>query len=64
MLIISRKKDQMITIGDGPEKIEIHILEVGRNRVRLGLKAAKHIPIQTRVYDGAPKENQERRPDP
>ena len=46
MLIISRKKDQKIVVADD---IEITILEVGRNRVRFGIKAPKHIPIQTRI---------------
>jgi len=46
MLIISRKKDQKIIVADN---IEITILEVGRNRVRFGIKAPKDIPIQTRL---------------
>jgi carbon storage regulator CsrA len=46
MLIISRKKDHRIVVA---EEIEITILEVGRNRVRFGIKAPKHIPIQTRL---------------
>ena len=46
MLIISRKKDQKIILADD---IEITILEVGRNRVRFGIKAPKHIPINTRL---------------
>lgn len=46
MLIISRKKDQKIIIADD---IEITILEVGRNRVRFGIKAPKDIPIHTRL---------------
>ena len=46
MLIISRKKDQKIIVAD---EIEITILEVGRNRVRFGIKAPKHIAIQTRI---------------
>ena len=46
MLIISRKKDQKIILSDD---IEITILEVGRNRVRFGIKAPKHVPIHTRL---------------
>jgi carbon storage regulator len=49
MLIISRKKDQKIILADD---IEITILEVGRNRVRFGIKAPKHIPIHTRLKMG------------
>jgi carbon storage regulator CsrA len=55
MLIISRKKDQKIIVADD---IEITILEVGRNRVRFGIKAPKHIPIEmetrTSPLDGLP----------
>ena len=46
MLIISRKKDEKIIVA---EDIEITILEVGRNRVRFGIKAPKEITIQTRL---------------
>jgi carbon storage regulator len=46
MLIVSRKKDQKIIVAD---EVEITILEVGRNRVRFGIKAPKHIHIQTRL---------------
>lgn len=53
MLIISRKKDQKIVVAD---EIEITILEVGRNRVRFGIKAPKHIPIQTRIKADDPME--------
>jgi carbon storage regulator CsrA len=53
MLIISRKKDQRIVVADD---IEITILEVGRNRVRFGIKAPKHIPIQTRIKSDQPTE--------
>jgi carbon storage regulator len=49
MLIISRKKDQKIVLADD---IEITILEVGRNRVRFGIKAPKDIPIHTRLKTG------------
>ena len=46
MLIISRKKDEKIILADD---IEITILEVGRNRVRFGIKAPKSVPIHTRL---------------
>jgi carbon storage regulator len=48
MLIISRKKEQKIIVAD---EIEITILDIGRNRVRFGIKAPKHIQIQTRLKD-------------
>jgi carbon storage regulator CsrA len=48
MLIISRKKEQKIIVADD---IEITILEIGRNRVRFGIKAPKTIPIQTHLKE-------------
>jgi carbon storage regulator len=45
MLILSRKREQKIVVAD---EIEITILEIGRNKVRFGIKAPKRIPIQTR----------------
>jgi carbon storage regulator len=48
MLIVSRKKDQKIIVAD---EIEITILEIGRNRVRFGIKAPRHIHIQTRLKE-------------
>jgi carbon storage regulator len=48
MLIISRKKEQKIVVAD---EIEITILEIGRNRVRFGIKAPKHVPIHTRLKE-------------
>ena len=54
MLIISRKKDQKIIVADD---IEITSLDVGRNRVRFGIKAPKNIPIQTRLKSSPVPEN-------
>jgi carbon storage regulator len=51
MLVISRKKDEQIIVAG---EIEITILQVGRNRVRFGIKAPKHVPIHTRMRTGAP----------
>jgi carbon storage regulator CsrA len=48
MLIISRKKDQKIMVADN---IEITILEVGRNRVRFGIKAPRHVTIHTHLKE-------------
>ncbi len=42
MLVLSRKRDQQITI-DG--NITITVLEVGRSRVRLGIEAPREIPV-------------------
>jgi len=47
MLIIAVERPKIVV----DDEIEITILEVGRNRVRFGIKAPKHIPIQTRLKD-------------
>lgn len=49
MLVFTRKVDEAIVIGDG---IEITVLRVGRDSVRIGVTAASHVPVHRReVYD-------------
>ena len=42
MLILSRKRDESIIIGDN---LEISIIDVVGDRVRLGIKAPPEIPV-------------------
>lgn len=51
MLILSRSADQGITV-DGP--CEIVIMEVERGRVKLGIKAARHVKILRTELDLEP----------
>ncbi len=49
MLVFTRKVDDAIVIGDG---IEIKILRVGRDSVRIGVTAPAQVPVHRReVYD-------------
>ncbi|ODS53914.1 MAG: carbon storage regulator [Acidobacteria bacterium SCN 69-37] len=49
MLVFTRKVDEAIVIGDG---IEVKVLRVGRDSVRIGVNAAPHVPVHRReVYD-------------
>jgi carbon storage regulator len=49
MLVFTRRLDESIIIGDG---IEVKVLRVGRDAVRLGVTAAPHVPVHRReVYD-------------
>ena len=49
MLVFTRKRDEAIIIGDG---IEVRVLRVGRDGVRLGVTAGAHVPVHRReVYD-------------
>lgn len=49
MLVLSRYKDESIMVG---EKVEIMIVNVRGNRVRLGITAPKSIPVNRKeVYE-------------
>lgn len=49
MLVVTRRTDEAIVIGDG---IEVRVLRVGRSGVRLGITAAADVPVHRReVYD-------------
>ena len=42
MLVFTRRRSEAITIGDG---IEVHVLRVGRDGVRLGIVAPPEVPV-------------------
>ena len=49
MLVLSRRKDESIMIGD---EVEITIVDVRGDKVRLGITAPKSIPVHRReIYD-------------
>ena len=49
MLVFTRKRNQAITIGDG---IEVRVLSVGRDGVRLGVAAPRDVAVHRReVYE-------------
>jgi carbon storage regulator len=49
MLVFTRRRNQTIKIGDG---IEVHVLRVGRDGVRLGIVAPPDVPVHRQeVYD-------------
>ncbi|NLK21791.1 MAG: carbon storage regulator CsrA [Epulopiscium sp.] len=57
MLALTRKKGESIIIGDG---IEITVLEVQGEQVRIGIEAPKYIPIHRKeVYLQIQEENKE-----
>lgn len=45
MLVLTRKISERIIIGDGPNAIEIMVVDIERGRVRLGVTAPKNVPI-------------------
>jgi len=49
VLVFTRRLDEAIIIGDG---IEVKVLRIGKDGVRLGVTAATHVPVHRReVYD-------------
>jgi carbon storage regulator len=49
VLVVTRKLNEAIVIGDG---IEIVVLRNGREGVRLGITAPSHVPVHRReIYD-------------
>jgi carbon storage regulator len=51
MLVLSRKKNERITLGSNAE-IEIVVVEIRGDKVRLGINAPKELPVHRReVYD-------------
>ncbi len=49
MLVLSRKTNESIIINDN---IVVVVVEIRRDKVRLGIEAPKHVPVHRReVYD-------------
>ena len=58
MLVLSRQKDESIVIGDD---VEITIVDVRGDKVRLGITAPKEITVHRReVYDAIQREKAEK----
>ena len=58
MLVLSRQKDESIIIGDN---VEVTIVDVRGDKVRLGITAPKEIPVHRReVYEAIQREKKER----
>lgn len=55
MLVLTRKLHQSIVIGDG---IEVVVLEVRGEQVRLGIKAPKNVAVHRKeIYEQIQQEN-------
>ena len=58
MLVLSRQRDESIMIGDD---VEITIVDVRGDKVRLGITAPKEIPVHRReIYDAIQREKAEK----
>jgi carbon storage regulator len=60
MLVLSRQKDESIMVGDD---VEITIVDVRGDKVRLGITAPKDIPVHRReVYEAIKREKEQKQP--
>ena len=56
MLVLSRQRDETIMIGDD---VEITIVDIRGDKVRLGITAPRHIQVHRKeVYDAIRRENE------
>ncbi len=57
MLVLSRKKNESIVIGND---ISIAVVEIRGDKVRIGIEAPEHIPVHRQeVYDAIQRQNQQ-----
>ena len=57
MLVVTRKKDEKLIIGN---EIEVQVLRIGRENVRIGIKAPPHISIyRYEIYEAIKNKNGE-----
>lgn len=61
MLVLTRKEDESIMIGeDDASSIEIRIVAIKNGHVKIGIKAPRETPVHRReVYDAIMNSNQE-----
>ena len=59
VLVLSRQRDESIMIGDN---VEIIIVDVRGDKVRLGIAAPKKIPVHRReIYDAIQREKRQKK---
>lgn len=45
MLVLSRRREERIVIGEGPDRIEIVVAEIRGDKVRLAISAPRSVPV-------------------
>lgn len=58
MLVLSRKENEQIVIGEGENQVKLMVVEIRGDKVRLGIEAPREIPVHRQeVYDAIKKGN-------
>jgi len=59
MIVLSRKKNESIIIGDKDNPVVITVVEVRGDKVRLGVEAPKEVPVHRKeVFDAIYKKDE------
>ncbi len=58
MLVIRRKRDQVIRIGSGIDLIEVTVLDIESGHVKLGINAPRAIPVYREEIAATRQSNQ------
>ena len=65
MLVLSRQKDESIMIGEGDNVVEISIVDVRGDKVRLGINAPRTMSVHRKeVYEAIQREKKEQEDKP
>lgn len=52
MLVLSRKENEAIVIGEGKNKITIYVSRIDKGRIRLAIDAPSDVPVNRQeVFD-------------
>jgi carbon storage regulator CsrA len=61
MLVLSRKRNEVIVVGEGDNQVEIYVVEIRPDKVRLGFQtkaSREELPIHRKeVYEAIQGEN-------
>lgn len=59
MLILTRQKNESITIGDGLDMVEVRVVDIRGDKIRLGITAPLDMPVHRReIYDAIQRAKQ------
>lgn len=60
MLVLSRQKDESIIIGSGDDAVEVTIVDVRGDKVRLGINAPRSTPVHRKeIYEAIQREKEQ-----
>ena len=59
MLVLTRRKEEIIMIGEGSDAIEIEVIRIGPDSVKLGINAPKSQAVHRKeIWDRIQEEKQ------